>query len=98
MKKSVLAVALVLGVGLVVTCCFDKEEAPQKVEATKDVISGVVTQVKDAAKDAAADVKNATTDAKDTTSKKMAEAKDAPNTNTANTDFFIVILHFIIKN
>ena len=35
MKKSVLAVALVLGVGLVVTCCFDKEDAQQKVEAKK---------------------------------------------------------------
>ena len=36
MKKSVLAVALVLGVGLVVTCCFDKEEAQQKVEEKKE--------------------------------------------------------------
>ena len=46
MKKSVLAVALVLGVGLVVTCCFDKEETTQKVEPSKDATSSVAVQVK----------------------------------------------------
>ena len=57
MKKSVLA-ALVLGSSLAVTGCFDKEEAQQKVEATKDA----ATQAKDAVVDKAVEVKDAAAD------------------------------------
>ena len=80
MKKSVLAVALVLGVGLVVTCCFDKKVEAIK-DAAKDAVVDKAVEVKDAVADKAVEVKDVVADkavkVKDAVADKAAEVKDA---------------------
>ncbi|MEX4497911.1 hypothetical protein MY942_08820, partial [Haemophilus influenzae] len=55
MKK--LTLALVLGSALVVTGCFDKQEAKQKVEDTKQTVASVASETKDAAANTMTEVK-----------------------------------------